>query len=107
MALLSFMGEPNIKETTMYFIDKTNRASCARNSREADYRHLEKEARSNPDPAARQSAREAMASIRKESHEGHKVSMRQALINAHRSGDKQEIKDIHDYISKKKKYHNE
>jgi len=32
-------------------------------------------------------------------------SMREALLKAHRSGDTDEIKDIHDFIANKAKYH--
>ena len=34
-------------------------------------------------------------------------SMRQKLIKAHRKGDKQKIAEIHYYIEKKSRYHND
>jgi len=91
----------------MYFIDKTNRESRAQNSRRSDYQHLQKEAKTNPDPGARQTARSAMESIKRELRDSKKISMRQSLIKAHRQGDVNEVKDIQDYVSKRKKYQNE
>lgn len=91
----------------MYFIDKTNRSSRAMNSRREDYQHMEHEAKTNPDPGARRKAQEAIQQFRKEQHDSQFLSMRQSLINAHREGNKEEIKDIQDIVSKKKKYQNE
>lgn len=89
----------------MYFIDKTNRGYTRSNNRIADYQQLEREAKTNPDPGARKLARESMETIKKESRPI--KNMREALIKAHRHGNTTEVKDIHDYIAKKRKYHNE
>lgn len=89
----------------MYFIDKTSRGYTRSNNRIADYVQLEKEAKTNPDHGARKLARESMEKIKKESKSV--KDMREALIKAHRHGNTTEVKDIHDYIAKKKKYHNE
>lgn len=62
------------------------------------YRDLDRE--TNPD--RRQSIRRTITAIKGES--GSIRSMREALIKAHRSGDKAEIADIHDFIQKKQKY---
>ena len=91
----------------MYFIDKTNKASRSINSRRGDFAHLEKEAKTNPDPGARRMAHKALSQLKNERHDGKMLSMRQALINAHRSNNHEEIKDITDYVSKKKKYKHE
>lgn len=89
----------------MYFIDKTNRGYTRSNNRHADFVQLEKEAKTNPDPAARKLAAESMAQLKKESKPI--KDMRESLIRAHRHGNTTEVKDIHDYIAKKRKYHNE
>jgi thioesterase domain-containing protein len=86
----------------VYFIDKTN--SPTRRSRRHDFEVLAKEAKSS-DPATRESARRSMEAIRKEDHKI--ASMRESLIKAHRNQDHNEIKDIHDYVSKRKKYQND
>jgi hypothetical protein len=93
----------------MYFIDKTRTSRRALNSagRTDDIRHLERELRHNPDPDARKAAHQALNQIKAEASDGSISSMRQSLIKAHRSNNQEEIKDIHDYASKKKKYHHE
>ena len=91
----------------MYFIDKTNRESRAQDSRRSDYQQLQKEAKTNPDPGARHSARVGMEAIKRELRDGKKLSMRQSLIKAHRQGNTEEVKDIGDYVSKRRKYQNE
>jgi hypothetical protein len=95
---------PPILEVTMYFIDKTNRGYTRLNNRVSDYQELMKEAKTNPDPGARALAIDAMNEIRKESKEV--KDMRESLIKAHRSNDREEIKDIHEIVSKKAKYRN-
>lgn len=74
------------------------------NNRVADYQQLSREAKTNPDPGARKLAVEAMETIKRESKEV--KDMRQSLIKAHRQGDTTEVKDIHDYVARKSKYHN-
>lgn len=91
----------------MYFIDKTNREKRAVDSRRSDYKEAERIAKTSNDPGARQTARKAMENFKKERYDGTKLSMRQSLINAHRQGNTEEVKDIQDYIKGKNKYHNE
>ena len=56
----------------------------------------------SPDPTIRRQARITMERIK---HEGSKVkSMRDVLIKAHRDGNVQEIKDIHDFIRNRPEY---
>lgn len=62
------------------------------------YRQLDRE--SNPE--TRRNIEDTIRIIKNES--GSIRSMREALIKAHRDGNKQEIKDIHDYIRGKEKY---
>jgi len=52
--------------------------------------------------SARKNIYDAAMKIRNES--GRVRAMREALIRAHRNGDVQEIKDIHDYIKNKIEY---
>ena len=86
--------------------DKTGRAKRAINSREGDLRELSKSLRdSNPD--VRKQAAKGISQLKNERHDGTKLSMRQSLINAHRQNNVEEVKDIQDYISKKRKYKNE
>ena len=105
LAPLTFMGEPNIKVTTMpTFIDKTNRPYTRLNEREADKKVAYKATKSS-NADVRYSAKKALHNMNNES--GAIKSMRQALIKAHRQGRTEEIKDIHDYIRNKSRYHNE
>jgi hypothetical protein len=89
----------------MYIIDRTKRTGIIRNSRAYDYHELSKEMRTNPDPHARALAEKAMNDIKLESKSIR--DMREALIRAHRRGEKEEIKDIHSIVASKKKYHHE
>lgn len=88
----------------VYIIDKTNKPWRGTKSRSYDYKELKKSLRSK-DPGTRASAHKAMENIRKE--DKMKTSMRESLIKAHRNQDHNEIKDINDYVSKRKKYQNE
>jgi len=89
----------------MYIIDRTRRSSAIRNSRAFDYHELAKEAKTNPDPGARSLAYRAMEDIKLESKEIR--GMRESLIRAHRTGDSDKVKDIHDIVAHKKKYQHE
>lgn len=62
------------------------------------YRQLDKET----DSARRDSIKRTINVIKNES--GLIRSMREALIKAHRSGDQEEIKDIHEFIKGKAEY---
>lgn len=88
----------------MYFIDKTNKSYRGKNSRRQDYFELKKSLKSD-NPLVRKSAHKAIEQIRKE--DKHVTSMRDSLIKAHRTNDQDEIKDINDYVSKRKKYQHE
>ena len=71
-------------------------------TRSSDMEILRNASRSS-DATTRRQAEVAMERIK---HEGKEVrSMREALIKAHRSGDTEEIKDIHDYIKERPEYH--
>lgn len=89
----------------MYFIDKTNRGYTRSNNRASDFHELAKEARTNPDPNARQLAARAMEDLKRESKPIR--DMRESLIRAHRRGEEGEIKDIHDIVKSKRKYRHE
>lgn len=54
------------------------------------------------DPERRDNIRRSIHAVKNES--GLVRSMREALIKAHRNGDREEIKDIHDFIKNKQKY---
>lgn len=62
------------------------------------YRLLERE----PNAETRRNIRDTIQLVKGET--GAIRSMREALVKAHRNGDTQEIKDIHDYIKGKQKY---
>lgn len=62
------------------------------------YRLLERET----NPSTRENIRFTIQTIKNES--GSIRSMRERLVQAHRNGDTEEIKDIHDYIKGKSKY---
>lgn len=64
------------------------------------YHRLERE----PNKGTRENIRHTIQLIKNES--GSIRSMREALVKAHRNSDYQEVKDIHDFISKKAKYKN-
>ena len=71
------------------------------NTRNYDWKELEKGANS-PDPSVRRQVKIAAERIK---HETQKVKdMRQALVQAHRHGDKQEIADIHEFVKNKPEY---
>jgi len=72
--------------------------------REYDLEILRKASKSY-DPKIRRIVNETGSRIAKES--GKIRSMREALIKAHRRGEIENIKDIHDYISKKSDYRND
>lgn len=58
------------------------------------------------DPAVRKAAYKTVENLRRgESKEIR--SMRQSLVKAHREGNTEAVKDIHDFIKNKPKYHNE
>lgn len=88
----------------MYIIDKTNKPYRGNNSRAYDYQIVSKDLKSN-DPAVRNRAEKVIQNMKSES--GKMVSMRESLIKAHRSGNTEEIKDIHDYVETHKKYRHE
>ena len=90
----------------MYFIDKTNKAKRAYNSRSEDFKHLEKDLKDSS-PEVRKASHKAISQIKSELHNKKMLSMRQSLIDAHRNNDHNEIKDINDYVSKRKKYQHE
>jgi len=75
-----------------------------KHSREGDLRDLRRQAKSS-DPFLAKQARETGARIAKESRLVE--DMRQHLIKAHREGNMQEIKDIHDFVINKARYRNE
>lgn len=89
----------------MYIIDRTRRSSTLRHSRSFDYHELLKQAKTNPDPGARALASRAAEEIRLESKDIR--NMRESLIRAHRRGEKDEVKDIHEIVAHKKKYQHE
>lgn len=63
------------------------------------YRLLNRE----PHKEVRDKIKESIKLVKNE--DGAIRSMRESLLKAHRNGDVDEIKDIHDFISKKRKYH--
>ena len=89
----------------MYIIDRTNRGYSKSMNRSSDYQELVHESKTNPDPGARELARLAADEIRKEAKPIR--DMRESLIKAHRRGETDEVKDIHDIVSKKSKYRHE
>lgn len=70
--------------------------------RSEDIKELYEMLQRESDPERRQSINHAINAIKSES--GSIRSMREALIKAHRSGDREEIKDIHEFIKGKEKY---
>lgn len=71
------------------------------NTRDEDYKIL-KEGANSPDPSVR---RQVSVAVERLKHETKKIeSMREALVKAHRSGNKEEIADIHDFIKNKSEY---
>jgi len=72
--------------------------------REQDITELYREMSRTSDPGVRESLRRTISLIKNES--GSVRSMREALLKAHRSGDIDEIKDIHEFIKAKSQYKN-
>lgn len=70
--------------------------------READLNELVKARETESDPERRRNINDTISKVANES--GAVSSMREALIKAHREGNVDNIKDIHDYISNKSKY---
>lgn len=70
--------------------------------RSEDVRILQDQYKREDHAGRRQSIQHAISKIRNES--GQTRAMREALVKAHRSGDKAEIADIHDFIKGKDKY---
>ena len=91
--LYYFSGRANRKETTM------------NTGRTQDIKELYRQLSRETDRERREKIKETIHIIKNES--GSIRSMREALIKAHRSGRVEEIKDIHEYIKNKKKYHND
>lgn len=77
--------------------------SNRRNTREDDYKLIEKDLKSS-DPNKRRQAQIAKDRIGKESAKIR--DMREALVKAHRDGNKAEVADIHDFVSKHSDYKN-
>jgi len=71
--------------------------------READHKIIEQGMR-NSDPNMRRQASHARDRLMRE--DGRIRSMREALIKAHRNKDKGEIADIHDRVSRDRRYKN-
>jgi len=70
--------------------------------RDADLNELVKARETESDPERRRNINDTISKVANES--GAVSSMREALIKAHREGNVDNIKDIHDYISNKSKY---
>lgn len=70
--------------------------------REEDIKELYEQLYRTPHEAERRSIMDTIRTIKNES--GIIRSMRERLVKAHRESNKQEIKDIHDYIKGKEKY---
>lgn len=68
-------------------------------SRDADLAYLKKDYDTNSDPTARRLAQEAGRKIANES--GRVRALREALVLAHRKGDHDEIKNIHEDAKKR------
>lgn len=75
---------------------------ATRGNREQDLKELCEMLEREPNPETRANIREAIRLVKNES--GLVSSMREALIKAHRSGNRAEIMDIHDFIRGKEKY---
>ena len=69
--------------------------------RDADLNELVKARETESDPERRRNINDTISKVANES--GAVSSMREALIKAHREGNVDNIKDIHDYISNKSK----
>jgi hypothetical protein len=76
-----------------------------KSTRSHDFKTLSQAANYSSDPVARKVAKRNLNKISNESLQI--KSMRESLVKAHREGNTNEIKDIHEYISKKGAYQNE
>ena len=88
----------------MIIIDKTDHAK--RNSRASDYKEIDRASRSR-DSDVRKAGIDAKAHLKAEHGNKDISSMRDALIKAHRQGNKGNIKDIHSIVQKQSKYRHE
>lgn len=89
--LFHLFGEANKEITTM--LD---------DGRKEDIRIISEAHAREKDPGRKRDYSDMLRSIR---NEGKAIKdMRQALVKAHREGNKAEIKDIHDFIKGKEKY---
>lgn len=70
--------------------------------RDEDVKQLLKDLERETNPDTRISIQRAIGSIRNESSKIR--DMRRALIKAHRDGNREEIKDIHEYVKGKQEY---
>lgn len=70
--------------------------------RSEDVKMLHNQLSRESDPNRRQTLRHTINKISNES--GAVKSMREALVRAHRDGNKSEIKDIHEFVKGKEKY---
>jgi hypothetical protein len=70
--------------------------------REHDIKELVNQLNRETRPETRRTLNNTIQKIRNES--GLVRSMRESLIKAHRSGNVQNVKDIHDFIKNKEKY---
>lgn len=75
------------------------------NSRYHDILELEKDLKKEVNPVLRNNLKRSLSLINQET--GSIKSMREKLIKAHREGNMNEVKDIHDYIRNKSKYKNQ
>lgn len=74
----------------------------AQTGRDEDIKQLYGDLQRERNPGVRQNIRHTISKIRNES--GAIRSMREALVKVHRSGNVQNIKDLHDFIKNKAKY---
>lgn len=93
------MRPPTEKEKMPFIVIKDTP-----HGREADYKEIDRGLNSN-DPNAVRQANLARDRIRRES--GKVQSMREALIKAHRDGNRAEIADIHDFVERHVEYKND
>lgn len=89
----------------MYIIDRTESRNRISNNRADDIRRLENHTKYNPDPQAREAAKQAIYAIKNESK--HVRAMREDLVKAHRENDHHRIAEINHIVQEDKKYRNE
>lgn len=82
----------------------TKKTTMVDTGRQHDIMELYRLLDSERNPERRTAIMHSIRCVRNES--GLIRSMREALVKAHKNGDKWEIKDIHDYIKNKQKYQN-